>query len=182
MIADSAFSIQIASSEPDPKIAVELGYMILLDKPLIVVVPEWVEISKHLLKAADYVMPFNTDSATFVIALHRGAGLSTGTGPTPETGGVMHDIGHSCSPASPSASSFCGFFFALAGYRRGCRSDAGASGSSMVDLLALNIQSAQLIDRTQMVVNGDSIPGGPERNVRPRDLLWRTRTTRRGET
>lgn len=69
MIADSAFSIQIASSEPDPKIAVELGYMILLDKPLIVVVPEGVEISKHLLKAADYVMPFNTDSATFVIAL-----------------------------------------------------------------------------------------------------------------
>lgn len=65
----------------------------------------------------------------------------------------MHDIAILLTSFAISFS--CGFFFALAGYRRGCRSER-VHWESMVDLLALNIQSAQLIDRTQMV-NGDSI-------------------------
>lgn len=57
MIKDSAVSITIApGQDPDAKIAVELGYTILLDKPLMVLAPRGRHVPERLRKVADAVI------------------------------------------------------------------------------------------------------------------------------
>jgi hypothetical protein len=61
-IKDSAMSILLApGAEPDAKIAVELGFILLLDKPLILVVPEGRHVQRHLFAAADAVVEWDED-------------------------------------------------------------------------------------------------------------------------
>lgn len=61
---DSAYVISIApdGSEVDVKIAVEIGYAILLDKPLIVMAPEGRHVAEKLLRIADHVITGDMDS------------------------------------------------------------------------------------------------------------------------
>lgn len=66
MIDGSAFTIQIVPNEPDPKIAVELGYSILLDKPIILVAPDDREIPRQLRKVADWIIPFDPENPKMV--------------------------------------------------------------------------------------------------------------------
>lgn len=57
MIEDSAISITIAPGDkPDAKIAVELGYTILLDKPILVLAPRGRHIPDRLRKVADKIV------------------------------------------------------------------------------------------------------------------------------
>jgi hypothetical protein len=61
-IRNSAVTLQIApGDEPDAKIAVELGFSLLLDKPIVVVVPEGRTVPEHLRRVADAVIPWDDD-------------------------------------------------------------------------------------------------------------------------
>lgn len=71
MIADSALTMTLVPDEPDPKVAVELGYSILLDKPIVLVVPEGRTIPEHLARVADMVIPMPTDVAAFTVAMNE---------------------------------------------------------------------------------------------------------------
>ena len=57
-IAGSAYVISIApgKGQEDIKIAVEIGFALLLDKPLIVLAPEGRHVAERLLRAADHVI------------------------------------------------------------------------------------------------------------------------------
>ena len=61
----SAYVISIAppSGLADVKIAVEIGYAILLDKPLIVFAPEGRHVAERLLRIADHVITGNVETA-----------------------------------------------------------------------------------------------------------------------
>lgn len=57
MVAESALSVtMIGKSEPDAKLAVELGFSILLDKPIIVVCPPGATVPAKLLQIAERVL------------------------------------------------------------------------------------------------------------------------------
>lgn len=57
---DSALTIQLVpGDDPDPKIAVELGYTILLDKPPILVVPHGRSVPERLRRAADRIFDYD---------------------------------------------------------------------------------------------------------------------------
>jgi predicted cupin superfamily sugar epimerase len=56
MIADSAITMSIVPKTPDVKVAVELGFMILMDKPIIAIVPTGTTISDKMAKVADVVL------------------------------------------------------------------------------------------------------------------------------
>jgi len=61
-IKDSAVAMALMSgSDPDPKQAVELGYMILLDKPIITVVLPGVKIPGHLARVSDAIVEADMD-------------------------------------------------------------------------------------------------------------------------
>jgi hypothetical protein len=49
--------------EPDLKVAIELGLTILLDKPLILVIPEGRWVPERLRRAADSVVEWSDDDA-----------------------------------------------------------------------------------------------------------------------
>lgn len=55
----------VTAAEPDVKFAVELGMMILLDKPIIAVVYPGVVVPEHLTRAADALVEGPTDSPGF---------------------------------------------------------------------------------------------------------------------
>ena len=55
-IDSSAFVISVNPDEPDAKIAVELGFAILLDKPIVIYAPPGREVSAHLRRVADYIV------------------------------------------------------------------------------------------------------------------------------
>jgi nucleoside 2-deoxyribosyltransferase len=61
-IADSAFVVQLVAEEPDVKVAVELGFAILLDKPLLAVVMPHSRPSAKLLAIADEVVEADVDT------------------------------------------------------------------------------------------------------------------------
>ena len=69
MVDKSAIGMAIIGSKPDPKIAVELGYSILLDKPIVLVVPEGVAIPDHLNRVADYIIPLTPNDPEFTNAV-----------------------------------------------------------------------------------------------------------------
>lgn len=56
MVKRSAATISINPEHPDAKIAVELGFTLLLDKPLVIVSFSGRNIPEHLRKAADLVI------------------------------------------------------------------------------------------------------------------------------
>ena len=56
MIENSAVSVTIAPEEPDAKIAVELGFCILLDKPILILAPRGRHIPEHLRRVADKIV------------------------------------------------------------------------------------------------------------------------------
>jgi len=57
MIQQSAYTMALVSGEqPDSKQAVELGFMILLDKPIILAVIPGVQIPDHLARCADEIV------------------------------------------------------------------------------------------------------------------------------
>jgi|SRR5262245_3957209 len=55
MISGSRFSVMVAT-EPDAKVAIELGFMILFDKPIIVVATREDDVNEHLRRVADEVV------------------------------------------------------------------------------------------------------------------------------
>jgi hypothetical protein len=60
-ITSSAMVVQIVPDEPDPKVAIELGYTLLLDKPLMLVALPGVTVPAHLARAADVIVPWSDD-------------------------------------------------------------------------------------------------------------------------
>lgn len=61
-IKGSAVTMSLVSgSDPDPKIALETGYMILLDKPIIAVVLPGVKVPKKLAMVADEIVEADMD-------------------------------------------------------------------------------------------------------------------------
>lgn len=63
-MADSSYVITIAPTKgiEDVKIAVEIGFAILMDKPLIVFAPEGRIVAPKLLRIADHVVIGNMDT------------------------------------------------------------------------------------------------------------------------
>jgi hypothetical protein len=64
MIKSSAYMVTIAppTSAADVKIATELGFAILLDKPLVVLAPRGRHIAEKLLRIADHVITGDMDT------------------------------------------------------------------------------------------------------------------------
>ena len=57
MIEDSGSCIALfPQGEPDAKMAVELGFMVLLDKPIVLVVPPGAQVPEKLVKVADVIV------------------------------------------------------------------------------------------------------------------------------
>jgi nucleoside 2-deoxyribosyltransferase len=62
MISDSAYAISLISGkEPDAKQAVELGFMILLDKPIVLAVVPGVKVPERLARCADEIVEVNLE-------------------------------------------------------------------------------------------------------------------------
>jgi nucleoside 2-deoxyribosyltransferase len=61
-IKGSAITMSLVSgSDPDPKIAMETGYMILMDKPIIAVVLPGVKVPRKLAMVADEIVEADFD-------------------------------------------------------------------------------------------------------------------------
>ena len=56
MMRDSAVAMSIYTGKVDPKMALETGYMILLDKPIVVVVSPGTKVPLKLVKVADEII------------------------------------------------------------------------------------------------------------------------------
>lgn len=57
-----AVSIVPANAEPDPKFCIELGYMVMLDKPIIAVVRPGTRMPERLVRVADRIVEWTPDS------------------------------------------------------------------------------------------------------------------------
>lgn len=72
MIKESAMVATIAPGEdPDLKVAIELGLTILLDKPLILVIPEGRWVPDRLRRAADAVVEWADDDEEMKRRMHE---------------------------------------------------------------------------------------------------------------
>jgi predicted nucleic acid-binding OB-fold protein len=58
-LQSSMMSLVLGSSQPDAKLALEIGAAILFDKPLVVMVPKGKKISAGLLRAAHEVIEYD---------------------------------------------------------------------------------------------------------------------------
>lgn len=66
LINDSAISISVLpSGETDVKFAVELGFLIMLDKPIIIVVEPGAKVPPKLALVADVIVEHSRDDASF---------------------------------------------------------------------------------------------------------------------
>lgn len=65
MVKDSSIAMSVYSGEIDPKMAIELGYMVMLDKPIIAVVTPGVKVPDKLVKVADEIVELSLDDPTF---------------------------------------------------------------------------------------------------------------------
>lgn len=66
MIEDSAITVSVYSgAEVDPKMAIETGYMVLLDKPIIAVVTPGCKVPGKLALVADEIVEMALDDPTF---------------------------------------------------------------------------------------------------------------------
>ena len=61
MIEDSAVTVSMFTGEIDPKMAIETGYMILMDKPIIVSVAPGAKVPRKLALVADEIVEANLD-------------------------------------------------------------------------------------------------------------------------
>ena len=68
-ITDSALTIHIVG-RPDAKLAVELGFTLLLDKPLVLVVPPGCTVPAHLARAADDIVEWTEDPRELSVRVH----------------------------------------------------------------------------------------------------------------
>lgn len=64
MVEDSEVAVSIYNGTVDPKLAIETGYMILLDKPIIVVVSPGCEMPNKLVLVADEIIEGTLDDPT----------------------------------------------------------------------------------------------------------------------
>lgn len=69
MIKDSAITMSVFSGKIDPKMAIELGYMVLLDKPIIAVVTPGAEVPGKLAIVADEIVELAIDDPSFATRL-----------------------------------------------------------------------------------------------------------------
>lgn len=65
MVKDSAIAMSVYSGKIDPKMAIELGYMIMLDKPIIAVVTPGVKVPNKLAVVADEIVELALDDPSF---------------------------------------------------------------------------------------------------------------------
>lgn len=56
MMKDSALSIAILNADPDPKLCLEIGAAIMLDKPLIILVPRGERVPANLKRVASRIV------------------------------------------------------------------------------------------------------------------------------
>jgi nucleoside 2-deoxyribosyltransferase len=62
LMGDSAVLVSLLpTGETDPKFAVELGYMILMDKPIVAVVRPGAKVPPKLAMIADHIVEWNDD-------------------------------------------------------------------------------------------------------------------------
>lgn len=73
MVRQSAVAIGLYSGKVDPKLAIELGYMILLDKPIIAVVTPGAKVPNKLALVADEIVELNFEDASFGIRIAEAA-------------------------------------------------------------------------------------------------------------
>jgi nucleoside 2-deoxyribosyltransferase len=65
MVKNSALSVAMfGTGDPDPKQAIEIGYMVLLDKPIIVTVMPGAKVPNKLARVADEIVEAADDPAT----------------------------------------------------------------------------------------------------------------------
>lgn len=55
-VRDSAVGVSLFNGTVDPKIAIETGYMVLLDKPIILVVTPGVKVPDKMARIADVIL------------------------------------------------------------------------------------------------------------------------------
>ena len=65
MIRDSAVAVSLVSDQLDPKLAIETGYMILMDKPIILAVTPGSKIPSKLALVADEIVEVDLDDPSF---------------------------------------------------------------------------------------------------------------------
>ena len=64
LIGDSSVCIALVTENgPDPKFCIELGYMVMLDKPIIILVRPGGKVSSKLIAVADEIVEWNGDLA-----------------------------------------------------------------------------------------------------------------------
>lgn len=62
MIKDSSLSMALyTGGDPDPKQAIEIGYMVLLDKPIILTVAPGAQVPEKVARVADEIVEVNFD-------------------------------------------------------------------------------------------------------------------------
>lgn len=62
-VRDSAVTMALWSGDPDPKQAIEFGYMVLLDKPIVIVVIRGAKVPEKVVKVADAIIEWSDDQA-----------------------------------------------------------------------------------------------------------------------
>lgn len=66
MMADSAIAVSVYDGgEVDPKMAIETGYMVLMDKPIIAVVTPGCKVPGKLALVADEIVELSLDDGSF---------------------------------------------------------------------------------------------------------------------
>lgn len=64
-IADSAVAVSLYNGTLDPKMAIETGYMILMDKPIIAIVTPGAKVPRKLALVADEIVELALDDPSF---------------------------------------------------------------------------------------------------------------------
>jgi hypothetical protein len=70
MVRDSAVAMSLYNGKIDPKMAIETGYMILLDKPIIAVVSPGAKVPRKLALVADEIVEGELDDPDFADRMH----------------------------------------------------------------------------------------------------------------
>lgn len=67
-VKESAVTIALWSGEIDPKQAIELGYMVALDKPIVLLVEKGCHVPEKLARIADVYMEYDGDVGPAMLA------------------------------------------------------------------------------------------------------------------
>lgn len=60
-IKDSALTVALWGGDPDPKQAIEFGYSVLLDKPIVLVVLRNAQVPEKVMKVTDAIIEWTDD-------------------------------------------------------------------------------------------------------------------------